>query len=586
MHLVPQLCRRDKIEILGSSEHGLSGLLDRLGKLVCVHVLNDRVGGNGDAFGFGISKRFLAGKYGRSLNGLVERLRSDIVFGIVPQLFLPSAVRLIDGQAHGLRNGIGIHDDGTFDVTCRSAGCLGQRAMRPKEPLLVGIENGDERNFRKIESFAQEINANEDVDHTFPERIEYLYPFHRIDIAMDIIHPYAVVEQIGSEFLRHTFGESSNERSLILLPSLFDLLHEVIDLVEGRPNIDNGVEQTRRSDNLFDELATGFLQFIVGRCCGNIDGLRLQFGKLLELQWSVVGSGGESEPVFNEIRLARLVASVHGLNLRYGYMGLVNDQQEILREIVEQAERARPRRSSVEIARVVLNTLTITEFENHLDIVVDAFGQALGFERSSFAFKLIDTKTEVVPDVVDSHPYTLLAGYEDRSGVDVEFVERVYFAAGNRFDGQEFVDLVAPKDDAQCEILVSEKDVHRITLDAEITSVEFYLVTDILSVDEIKEKGVADVVCAFLQRNKIGIERIGVSHAVDTGHRADDHHVPSSGKQRRNGGESEFVNLVVDGEVLLDIGIGGGDIGFWLVIVVVGDKILDLVVRKEPLNSL
>ncbi len=44
------------------------------------------------------------------------------------------------------------------------------------------------------------------------------------------------------------------------------------------------------------------------------------------------------------------------------------------------------------------------------------------------------------------------------------------------------------------------------------------------------------------------------------------------------------VDLLVHHRVLLDIGIGARDIGFRLVVVVVGDEILDRVIGKEPLH--
>jgi hypothetical protein len=41
------------------------------------------------------------------------------------------------------------------------------------------------------------------------------------------------------------------------------------------------------------------------------------------------------------------------------------------------------------------------------------------------------------------------------------------------------------------------------------------------------------------------------------------------------------VDLVVDRRVLLDIEVLGGDVGLGLVVVVVGDEVLDPVVREE-----
>ena len=43
----------------------------------------------------------------------------------------------------------------------------------------------------------------------------------------------------------------------------------------------------------------------------------------------------------------------------------------------------------------------------------------------------------------------------------------------------------------------------------------------------------------------------------------------------------EFVDLVVDVGLFLDVGVGGGHVGFGLVVVVVGDEVLDGVLREE-----
>ena len=44
------------------------------------------------------------------------------------------------------------------------------------------------------------------------------------------------------------------------------------------------------------------------------------------------------------------------------------------------------------------------------------------------------------------------------------------------------------------------------------------------------------------------------------------------------------VDLLVDRRGLLDIGVGARDVGFGLIIVVVGNEILDRIVRKEALH--
>jgi hypothetical protein len=45
------------------------------------------------------------------------------------------------------------------------------------------------------------------------------------------------------------------------------------------------------------------------------------------------------------------------------------------------------------------------------------------------------------------------------------------------------------------------------------------------------------------------------------------------------GGEAQLVQLVVDGGVLFDVDVAGGDVGLGLVVVVVADEVLDGVRR-------
>ena len=52
-------------------------------------------------------------------------------------------------------------------------------------------------------------------------------------------------------------------------------------------------------------------------------------------------------------------------------------------------------------------------------------------------------------------------------------------------------------------------------------------------------------------------------------------------KQRAGGAHAEFVELVVDGGFFVDVEIGGGDVGFGLVVVVVADEIFDGVFGEE-----
>ncbi len=72
----------------------------------------------------------------------------------------------------------------------------------------------------------------------------------------------------------------------------------------------------------------------------------------------------------------------------------------------------------------------------------------------------------------------------------------------------------------------------------------------------------------------------GVADTVDAGDRRHDDHITPL-EQHAGGGVTHPVDLLVDRGFLLDIGVRARDIGLGLVIVVIGDEILDRVVGEE-----
>ena len=79
---------------------------------------------------------------------------------------------------------------------------------------------------------------------------------------------------------------------------------------------------------------------------------------------------------------------------------------------------------------------------------------------------------------------------------------------------------------------------------------------------------------------RVGLDR---ADAVDAGHGGDDDDVVAL-EQRARGGVAHAVDLLVDRGFFLDVGVGARHVGFGLVVVVVGDEVLDRVVGEEALE--
>ena len=82
------------------------------------------------------------------------------------------------------------------------------------------------------------------------------------------------------------------------------------------------------------------------------------------------------------------------------------------------------------------------------------------------------------------------------------------------------------------------------------------------------------------QRNHHAFIVDGVTQTVQTANRGHHDHVPPLKKCGR-GTVTQAVNLLIDGRILFDIGVRMGNIGFRLIVVVVGDEILHRVIWKK-----
>ena len=125
--------------------------------------------------------------------------------------------------------------------------------------------------------------------------------------------------------------------------------------------------------------------------------------------------------------------------------------------------------------------------------------------------------------------------------------------------GEEFNDVAAHPESAALEVGIGAlvKDLHQFAGDV--------LTPDLLSFFEEEQHSV------------IGFRR---AQAIDAAHGGDDDAVAAL-EQRLGGRQAQLVEFVVDGRLLLDIDVAGRNVGFGLVVVVVGDEVLDRIVREE-----
>ena len=137
---------------------------------------------------------------------------------------------------------------------------------------------------------------------------------------------------------------------------------------------------------------------------------------------------------------------------------------------------------------------------------------------------------------------------------------------------------------AQCVIGVRKENVDGVALDAECAALELGARAAVEAADQRMEEGVTAPFLSHLQWYHALVEFHWVTDAVDAADRGNDNDIAPAAEQRRGGAQSELFDFLVDGEVLLDVGVGRGNVRLGLVVIVVADEVLHEVVGEEFLE--
>ena len=271
---------------------------------------------------------------------------------------------------------------------------------------------------------------------------------------------------------------------------------------------------------------------------------------------------------------------MHAADLRHRHVALVDDAEHVLGEVVNQGVRRLARRAPVEVARVVLDAVAEPHGLEHLEVIGGALREALGLEELIGRLELGHAALELLADGLERAADLGPLGHIVRRRPDRDGVELADDLARDVVDLGDELDLVAKEAHAQRVLGVRGEHIHGVPPHTEGPAREVVVVAVVLDVDERLDEVVA--LERFVLRD-VGCEPrvvLRAADAVDAAHRGD-HNYVAAGKKARSGLVAELLDLLVDGGVLLDIGVGLRDVGLGLVVVVVRDEVDDGVVREE-----
>ena len=166
-----------------------------------------------------------------------------------------------------------------------------------------------------------------------------------------------------------------------------DLGEEVVDLAFDGADFYYGVDEAGGADDLFDDYAGGFGELVGAGGGGDVDDLAGAGLELFEAEGAVVHGGGEAEAVVDEVLFAGAVAVPHAVELRDGDVGLVDEEEVVLGEVVEECGWGLAGEAAGEVAGVVFDAVAVAYGLDHLEVEAGALVDALGFDETALGFE-------------------------------------------------------------------------------------------------------------------------------------------------------------------------------------------------------
>jgi hypothetical protein len=145
---------------------------------------------------------------------------------------------------------------------------------------------------------------------------------------------------------------------------------------------------------------------------------------------TIVHRRREAEAVVDQRLLARAVALVHTAELRHRLMRLVDEDDEVVREVVDQRVGRRARGAAVEDPRVVLDPGAEAHLLEHLHVVLGALAQTVRLQQLALALELLAALAQLVLHLDDRALHDVVGRYVMGRGPDVDMAEVVVDLAG------------------------------------------------------------------------------------------------------------------------------------------------------------
>ena len=260
-------------------------------------------------------------------------------------------------------------------------------------------------------------------------------------------------------------------------------------------------------------------------------------------------------------------------------MGFVDNHQRLLRQIIDQGRWRLACGTPGQGPRVILDAFAKTDLVQHFQIEPSTLFDTLRFQQFAFADELIDPFTQFLLDEFDGAQCRIARCDVMARRINREARQAPLDLAGERIEQIQAIHFVVEQTDTQGRLRVLRwKHVEHVAAHSKRAAFKFQFVALILHLRQaLDDVALHDFFfLAYVQNHAVIVGRI--ADTVDTRYRRDDHRIVAleQGFCRR---QTHLLDVFVDAGIFFDIEIARGNVGFRLVIIVIGNKIFHRVFR-------
>ena len=369
----------------------------------------------------------------------------------------------------------------------------------------------------------------------------------------------------------------------MLFHFFIDLAHQIIDLSFHRTDRDFRVQKPCRADDLLRTQEFMF-RLISRRRRRHEHHLVDMCLKLLKIQRTVIKCGRQTEAIIHQCLFSRSVAKIHAADLRKRNMGLVHDDQKIIRKIVEQRTRWLPRCGTHEMAGIVLDPGAESSLPHHLHVKVCPLSDPLCLQELILTFKEGYLLLHLCKNILSRTHHLFLRNDIVGCREDRHMFQLCLHLSGQRLDLHDPVHLVPEElDPVRLTSGVCRKYFQHISSHTETSSFKIHLISCILDIDQFVDHFISVFFHSRAQRDHHVLIIDRASQTIDTRYRSyNDHIIPlRKGRCRRM---AQLIDLIVDRGVLFNISIRRRHIGLRLIVVVIGYKVFHRIIWEKLLH--